>query len=109
MIPAYSFTPLCAITPISTVVVPFTSWGDEANDKVINVSINDTLSRTVITSGTTLLVVGILTVFGGGVIHNFALALFFGVIVGTYSSIGVAAPLVFEWEQQRTKKRRARA
>ncbi len=58
----------------------------------INRSINQTLSRTILTSGTTLLVVLSLFLFGGGVIHNFAFALLVGVLVGTYSSIYVASP-----------------
>ena len=60
----------------------------------INVSINQTLSRTLLTSGTTLLVVLALFFFGGGVIHDFAFALLIGVIVGTYSSIYVASPIL---------------
>jgi len=60
----------------------------------INVSINQTLSRTLLTSGTTLLVVACLYLFGGGVIHDFALALLIGVGVGTYSSIFVASPIL---------------
>ncbi|MBI5629422.1 MAG: protein translocase subunit SecF [Elusimicrobia bacterium] len=64
---------------------------------VMNESINETLSRTVITSLTVLAVVIIVFFFGGKVIHHFAMAMVFGVIVGTYSSIAVAAPLVYEW------------
>ncbi len=60
----------------------------------INQSINQTLSRTLLTSGTTLLVVLCLFLFGGGVIHDFALALLIGVMVGTYSSIYVASPIL---------------
>lgn len=63
----------------------------------VNVSINQTLSRTVLTSGTTLVVVLALFFFGGEVIHNFAFALLIGVIVGTYSSIFVASPLLVFW------------
>jgi preprotein translocase subunit SecF len=59
--------------------------------EIINRSLNQTLSRTLMTSLTTLLVVMALFVFGGGVIHSFALALMLGVIVGTYSSIYVAS------------------
>lgn len=80
--------------------------------EVINDSINATLSRTVITSGTTLLVVLILFFFGGEVLHSFALALLIGVLVGTYSSIFIASPILIEWElrtgksagQRRSKK-----
>jgi preprotein translocase subunit SecF len=60
---------------------------------VMNVSINQTLSRTIMTSGTTLLVVVSLFVFGGQVIHGFALALIVGIMIGTVSSIYVASPL----------------
>ncbi len=60
----------------------------------INTSINQTLSRTILTSGTTLLVVACLYLFGGGVIHDFALALLIGIGVGTYSSIFVASPIL---------------
>lgn len=62
--------------------------------EVINVSVNQTLSRTVLTSLTTLIVVTSLLVFGGGIIHDFALVMFIGVIVGTYSSIFVASPIL---------------
>jgi len=61
---------------------------------IINTSINESLSRTIITSLTTFFVVMILWLFGGGVIHNFALAMMIGVIVGTYSSIYIASPIV---------------
>ncbi|MFA6810879.1 MAG: protein translocase subunit SecF [Desulfoplanes sp.] len=62
--------------------------------ETINTSINQTLSRTLLTSGTTLLVVLALYFFGGGVIHDFAFALLIGVVVGTYSSIYVASPIL---------------
>jgi preprotein translocase subunit SecF len=58
---------------------------------VVNLSINETMSRTIITSGTTLIVVFALFIFGGQVIHGFALALLVGIAVGTYSSIYVAS------------------
>jgi preprotein translocase subunit SecF len=63
----------------------------------INLSINQTLSRTVLTSGTTLLVVLSLFIYGGPVINNFSFALLVGVLVGTYSSIFVASPIVYAW------------
>ncbi len=69
---------------------------------MINTSINQTLSRTVLTSLTTLLVVGILYFFGGDGIHAFAFALVVGVIVGTYSSIFVASPALL-WMLQLTQ------
>ncbi|MBU4527026.1 MAG: protein translocase subunit SecF [Desulfomicrobium sp.] len=61
---------------------------------VINRSVNQTLSRTLITAGTTFLAVFALYVFGGGVIHDFALTMLIGVVVGTYSSIFVGAPIL---------------
>ena len=68
---------------------------------VVNRSINETLSRTVITSGTTLMVVLILYLFGGKVIQDFALALIIGIIIGTYSSIYIASPVIVEWEARK--------
>jgi preprotein translocase subunit SecF len=64
---------------------------------VINKSINDTLSRTIITSGTVLIVLIVLFVFGGEVTRGFAFTLIVGVIIGTYSSIYIASALVIEW------------
>ena len=61
---------------------------------IINSSINESLSRTIITSLTTFFVVMILWLFGGEVIHNFAFAMMVGVLVGTYSSIYIASPIV---------------
>jgi preprotein translocase subunit SecF len=66
---------------------------------IINKSINDTLSRTIITNGTAILVVIVLYLLGGEVIHGFAFALLVGFIVGTYSSIYVASPIVLLWEK----------
>ncbi|MFH1059635.1 MAG: protein translocase subunit SecF [Pseudomonadota bacterium] len=63
-------------------------------EKVINDSVNQTLSRTILTSGTTILVLVCLFVLGGGVIEDFALALLLGVAVGTYSSVYVASPML---------------
>ncbi|MCB0282921.1 MAG: protein translocase subunit SecF [Calditrichaeota bacterium] len=68
---------------------------------IVNNSINQTLSRTIITSGTTLMVVIVLFFFGGKVLKTFALALIIGIGIGTYSSIFVASPIVIDW---RTKK-----
>jgi preprotein translocase subunit SecF len=70
---------------------------------VINRSVNETLSRTILTSMTTLVVVVALFVLGGGIIHDFAFALLVGIIVGTYSSIYVASPILLAW-QVRGKK-----
>jgi preprotein translocase subunit SecF len=81
----------------------------EPLSQVMNESMNETLSRTIITSGTVLVVVTILWLFGGAVIHHFALAMVFGTVVGTYSSIAVAAPLVFEWNERLVASSRAAA
>jgi preprotein translocase SecF subunit len=67
---------------------------------VINKSINEVLSRTLITSLTTLLGITALLVVGGAVLFDFSLALFIGVLVGTYSSIFVASPLVYIWRKR---------
>ncbi len=75
----------------------------EAFPFIINRSINETLSRTLLTSGTTLLVVLALFVLGGGVIHNFAFAMLVGVLVGTYSSIFVASPILIFWNEKKAK------
>jgi preprotein translocase subunit SecF len=64
---------------------------------VINNSINEVLSRTLITSLTVLLVIAALLILGGHVLFDFSFALFIGVMVGTYSSIFVASPLVYLW------------
>jgi len=67
-------------------------------EEIMNTSINETLSRTVLTSTTTLVVVLTLFILGGGVIHDFTFAILIGVIVGTYSSIFVASPILLIWE-----------
>lgn len=77
----------------------------ESLANVINQSINETLSRTIITSLTVLFVVLALYLYGGKVIHDFAFAMLFGVAVGTYSSIAVAAPIVYEWVRIHSKGR----
>jgi preprotein translocase SecF subunit len=65
---------------------------------VINTAINQTLSRTVLTSLTVFLVVVVLYLFGGEVLRDFAFVLLVGVVTGTYSSVFVAAPIVVDWE-----------
>ena len=70
---------------------------------IINRSINETLSRTLLTSLTTMVVVVALFVLGGGIIHDFAFALIIGVVVGTYSSIYVASPVLIVWQQAMKK------
>ena len=69
-------------------------YNDKSTDEVLNLAVNSTFSRTVITSLTTLIVVLMLLVFSGGSIKGFAFALLVGIIVGTYSSIFVATPIV---------------
>ncbi len=66
---------------------------------IINRSINETLSRTLLTSLTTLVVVVALFTLGGGIIHDFAFALIVGIVVGTYSSVYVASPILLVWQQ----------
>ena len=68
---------------------------------IINRSVNETMSRTIITSLTVFLVLVSLFFFGGEVIHDFALALLFGVIIGSYSTIFVASPIIYEWEKRK--------
>ena len=68
--------------------------------ETINRSINQTLSRTVLTSGLTLLTALSLLVFGGQVLHGFSLALVIGIVVGTFSSIFVASPILLAWEDR---------
>jgi len=69
----------------------------ESLESVINRSINEVLSRTIITSITTLLAAVSLFLFGGEVIHDFSLAIILGIIIGTYSSVFVASPVVLLW------------
>jgi preprotein translocase SecF subunit len=64
---------------------------------IMNASINETLSRTLLTSGCTLLSVAALYFFGGPVLHDFAFAILIGIVVGTYSSIFIASPIVLWW------------
>jgi preprotein translocase SecF subunit len=75
-------------------------------DGVINASINETLSRTIMTSLTTLIVVLFLFFVGGEVLRDFSFALLVGVIVGTYSSIFVASPILVEWYRRSPQRRR---
>jgi preprotein translocase subunit SecF len=70
----------------------------------INASINEVLSRTIITSLTTFAVVLTLFLVGGEVVHDFALALMIGIVVGTYSSMFVASPIIMEWERKSPKR-----
>jgi preprotein translocase subunit SecF len=75
-------------------------------ETIFNVSINETLGRTILTSGTVMMVVLILFFFGGPVIHDFAYALIVGLITGTYSTVYIASPVVLFWEQHISARRR---
>lgn len=71
--------------------------------KVINISVNEVLSRTIVTTTTVFLVVLSLVFFGGVVIRDFSLAMLLGVVIGTYSSIFVASPIVYLWRKEAKK------
>ncbi|MDP6711175.1 MAG: protein translocase subunit SecF [Nitrospinaceae bacterium] len=79
--------------------------GKKGQVEVINTSINQTLSRTILTSGTTLLVVVALFLLGGEIIHDFSFALMVGVFVGTYSSIFIASVFLVYWANRSSTKR----
>jgi len=83
--------------------------GSESIEVTVNQSINQTLSRTIITSGLTWVVVLALLVFGGAALKPFAFVLSVGVVVGTYSSIYVASPFLVIWTEFLAKRRRATA
>lgn len=70
----------------------------------VNISINEVLSRTIVTSLTTELAVIAILVFGGEVLFDFALALMIGLVIGTYSSIFVASPILVEWENRSPRR-----
>ncbi len=72
--------------------------------EIVNRSINQTLSRTILTSGLTFLAVLVLFLLGGRVLRSFAFAMVVGVVVGTYSSFGIAAPIVVVWNRFRGEK-----
>ncbi len=74
-------------------------------ESIINLSVNQTLSRTILTSGTVLIVVLVLFFFGGEVIHDFAYAMLVGCISGSYSTVYIASPIVVEWEKWRQAKK----
>ncbi len=73
---------------------------------VMNASVNEVLSRTFITSVTTLLAAGTLFLFGGEVLHDFSLAMILGILVGTFSSVFVASPVVLAWENRAILKKK---
>jgi preprotein translocase subunit SecF len=86
------------------------SMRKEPLGQVLNLSINQTLSRTIMTSGMTFLSVFSLFIFGGEVLNGFSFALTIGIIIGTYSSIGIAAPIVEWWyrgAEQKSKRKPA--
>jgi preprotein translocase subunit SecF len=76
----------------------------ETLEGIINISINETLSRTILTTGTTLLVLVALFVLGGAVIRPFAFTLLVGFISGVYSTIFIASPVILMWEKKPVKK-----
>ena len=76
----------------------------ETLESIINISINETLSRTIITTGTALLVLVSLYVLGGAVIRPFAFTLLVGFISGVYSTIFIASPVILMWEKKPVKK-----
>jgi preprotein translocase subunit SecF len=77
-------------------------------ETIFNISINETLGRTILTSGTVMMVVLILFFFGGPVIHDFTTAMIVGLISGTYSTVYIASPIVLLWERNITGRRRKR-
>jgi len=77
----------------------------ESLTSVVNKSINQTLSRTILTSGLTLVTVVSLYLFGGEVINGFAFAMVFGIIIGSYSTIAIASTLVVMWYDYRSKRK----
>ena len=79
--------------------------GKSSISDMINTSINQTLSRTLLTSGTTLMVVIALFFFGGEIIHDFSFALLVGVFIGTYSSIFIASVFLVYWDSRKTAHR----
>jgi len=77
-------------------------------ETIMNVSINETLGRTILTSGTVMMVVLILFFFGGPVIHDFTTAMIVGLITGTYSTVYIASPVVLFWERNITGRKKRR-
>jgi preprotein translocase subunit SecF len=71
--------------------------------KLINDSLNQTLSRTILTGGTTFMVLIVLFLYGGGTIHGFAFTLIIGLLIGTYSSVFIASPVVEMWSGERSE------
>ncbi len=80
----------------------------ESLETIFNVSINETLGRTILTSGTVMMVVLILFFFGGPVIHDFTTAFIVGLVSGTYSTVYIASPVVLLWEKHVSGRRKRR-
>ena len=82
--------------------VVFATIGETLTERsgIINLSVNEVLSRTFVTSLTTLLALLSLFLLGGSVIHDFSFSLLVGVIIGTYSSVFVASPLLAIWRKE---------
>ena len=76
--------------------------------EIVNRSINQTLSRTILTAGLTFLTVLALYLFGGEVLHGFSFALVIGILIGTYSSIAIAAPILVAYQDWRSSKGKLR-
>ena len=81
----------------------------EPLDQLINRSVNQTLGRTVMTSGLTFLTVIALYLFGGQVLHGFSFALVVGIIIGTYSSVFIASPIILFWHDWFDKRKKSSA
>jgi preprotein translocase subunit SecF len=78
----------------------------EPLESLINKSVNQTLSRTILTSGLTFVTVMALFLFGGPVLHGFSFALVVGIIIGTYSSVFIASPIVLFWHNFADQRKR---
>ncbi|MCH8928056.1 MAG: protein translocase subunit SecF [Candidatus Marinimicrobia bacterium] len=83
------------------------SMRHDSYETIVNTSINNSLARTVVTSFTTFMVVFILYTMGGEVISGFSFAMMIGVVIGTYSSIFIASPVLIEWQARDAAKKRA--
>jgi preprotein translocase subunit SecF len=78
----------------------------EPFEKMLNITVNETLSRTILTGMSTLMVLVVLFFMGGGVIHDFTFTLLVGIVFGTYSSVYIASATVLLWENKFPKKQR---
>jgi preprotein translocase subunit SecF len=78
----------------------------EKLSSLVNMSINQTMSRTILTSGLTFLTVVALYLFGGQVLHGFSFALVVGIIIGTYSSVFIASPILVFWQEYLEKRKK---